>query len=402
MKKVLLAYSGGLDTTVALKWLKDRGYEVYAYCANVGQPVNFAGLKKKAYRAGATKVIIDDLKKEFARHYVLPALKVRANYEGNYLLATALSRPLIAEGMVRAARKAGAGFVAHGCTGKGNDQVRIEVSVNLMAPKMEILAPVREWELVSRDDEIAYAVRHNLPVDATRKSPYSIDKNLWGVSIEAGALEDPWHGVPRDAYQITAHPENAPTRPRTITLEFKNGNPVAYNGRAYSLVSLIDRLTRDAGKYGIGRTDMIEDRLVGIKSREIYEAPAARVLYDAHEALESLVLDRETIRFKETISRKYGELIYNGLWHTPLRECLDAFVDRTQRVVTGEVRLRFSRGTAAVSGRRSPHSRYVRELATYGDKDIFDQSLAKGFIELWGLPFSTASAARRKPKGKQS
>jgi len=387
-RKIVLAYSGGLDTTVAIKWLKDLGYEVIAYMADVGQGGKITPARKRALAAGASKVIVDDLKKEFVEGYIFPALKAGAIYESGYLLATALSRPLIAKGLARTARREKAYCAAHGCTGKGNDQVRFEISLKMLSPGIKIVAPVREWELRSRQAEIEYAKKHRLPIDAKKNSPYSIDVNLWGVSIEAGVLEDPWHGAPEGAYLITRDPSKAPSTGYTAKIYFEEGVPRKLNGKTIAALSLIEKLNEIAGRYGIGRVDLVENRLVGIKSREIYEAPAATVLYAAHEALENIVLDRETFQFKKELSLEYGRLIYNGLWYSPLKRAMDGFIAETQKRVTGEVRLRLTSGNAAITGRKSPYSLYHKGLATYGEDDRFDHSLARGFIELWGMPYT--------------
>ena len=386
-KKVVLAYSGGLDTSVIIKWLTKKGYDVIAYMADVGQESNFATYKTRALKTGAIKVVIEDLKKEFVDDFVFKALKADAVYENNYLLATALSRPVIAKGLVRTARKEGAKFVAHGCTGKGNDQVRFEVTVSSLDPSLKILAPVREWELKTRSEEIEYAKDNFIPIDTTKKKPYSIDVNLWGISIESGKLEDPYYEPDEDIYQLTKGIDRASAKPAYVEIEFKSGVPVKLDGKAMDGVNLIAKLARISGDAGVGRSDMIENRLVGIKSREIYEAPAGWVLYSAHKALESLVLDRETLHFKELIAQKYSELTYYGLWYTPLKTALDKFVDETQKTVNGTVKLKLHKGNCSVVGRKSPDSLYRRELATYEKGDVFDQSLAKGFIELWGLPY---------------
>ncbi|MEE8360349.1 MAG: argininosuccinate synthase [Candidatus Omnitrophota bacterium] len=387
MKRVVLAYSGGLDTSVAIKWLCDRGFSVVAYMADVGQGGDFKPAKKRAFKAGASSVIIDDLKREFIDDFVFPSLKANAVYEGRYYLATALSRPIIAKGLVKAAKRVSAQFVSHGCTGKGNDQVRFEVSIAALDSKLGIIAPVREWEFPSREAQIRYAKVNNIPIDVTKKSPYSIDKNLWGMSIECGVLEDPWKEPPKDIYQMTKDSSKAPRTPKYITIGFHKGIPLYLNEKKVKPMDLINRLNDMAGAYGIGRSDMVENRLVGIKSREIYEAPAAAVLMTAHQALESLTLDRELSHFKEAVSLKYADLIYYGLWYTPLKKALDKFIDQTQKNVTGTIRLKLEPGLATVVGRKSPYSSYKEELATYSEKDKFDHKLAKGFIEIWGLPY---------------
>ena len=386
-KKVVLAYSGGLDTSVIIKWLTERGYGVIAYMADVGQDADFETYKKRALKTGAIKVVVEDLQCEFVKDFVFKALKADAVYENNYLLATALSRPIIAKGLVRIAQKEGARYVAHGCTGKGNDQVRFEVTVNSLDPSLKILAPVREWELKTRSEEIEYAKDNNIPIDTTKKKPYSIDVNLWGISIESGKLEDPYYEPDEDIYQLTKGIDKASAKPAYVEIEFKNGVPVKLDGKVMDGVSLIKKLAKIAGDAGVGRSDMIENRLVGIKSREIYEAPAGWTLHAAHKALEALVLDRETLHFKELIALKYSELTYYGLWYTPLRCALDKFIDETQKHVNGTVRLKLHKGNCSVVGRKSPDSLYRKELATYEKGDKFDQSLAKGFIELWGMPY---------------
>jgi argininosuccinate synthase len=386
-KKVILAYSGGLDTSVAIKWLSNKGYDVIAYMADVGQGSDFASYKRRALKTGAVKVIVDDLKKEFVDDFVFKALKAGAVYEGGYLLATALSRPVIAKGLVKAARGHKAEYVAHGCTGKGNDQVRFEVTIRALDPKLKIIAPVREWELKTRLEEIEYAKDNLIPIDTTAKKPYSLDVNLWGISIESGKLEDPYHEPDEDIYQLTKGIDKAKAEPAYVEIEFRRGVPVGLNGKKMTGVSLIQKIGKIAGGAGVGRSDMVENRLVGIKSREIYESPAGWTLYTAHKALEGLVLDRETLHFKEVIAAKYAELVYYGLWYTPLKEAIDRFVDETQKRMNGVVRMKLHKGNLVVVGRKSPDSLYKKELATYEKGDKFDQSLAKGFIELWGLPY---------------
>ncbi|MFH1190159.1 MAG: argininosuccinate synthase [Candidatus Omnitrophota bacterium] len=386
-EKVVLAYSGGLDTSVIIRWLTDRGYDVIAYMADVGQESDFAAYKKRALATGAVKVIVDDLKDEFVKDFVFKALKADAVYESGYLLATALSRPVIAKGMVKAAHRERAQAVAHGCTGKGNDQVRFEVTVRSLDPALKIMAPVREWELKTRTEEIEYAKRHNIPIDASKKKPYSLDVNLWGISIESGKLEDPFYEPGEEIYQLTKSVNDSPAKSAYVDIGFAKGIPVKLDGKPVNGVDLIRKLSKLAGVHGVGRSDMVENRLVGIKSREIYEAPAGWTLSAAHKALESLVLDRELAHYKAGIALKYAELVYYGLWYTPLKEALDRFIDETQKKVSGTVRLKLHKGTCSVVGRKSPYSLYDKALATYEEGDLFDQSLAKGFLELWGLPY---------------
>ncbi len=391
MKKIVLAYSGGLDTSCAITWLKDKGYDVIAFIANVGQQINLPAVKNRALQTGASKVYCLDLIKEFATDYVFPALKSGAIYEDKYLMATSLSRPLIAKYQVRIAKKEMAQAIAHGCTGKGNDQVRFEVTARILNPNLEIVAPVRIWKFKTREQEIDYAKKHKIPIDVTKKSPYSIDRNIYGISIECGVLEDPWKEPPEKVYQITTSPQRAPAKPTYLTIDFQKGIPVKLNGKSINPVNLLKKLNTIGGKNGIGRVDMVENRLVGIKSREIYEAPAGTILHAAHKELESLVLDRETLHYKYGISQKYAELIYYGLWETPVRKQLDAFVNETQKRVTGTVRLKLYKGNCTPVGRKSKNSLYKKELATYGHKDQFDQKLAEGFIKLWGLPYQVSA-----------
>ena len=386
-KKVVLAYSGGLDTSVAIKWFMKKGYDVVCYMADVGQGADAASARKRALKIGAKKCVVDDLRDEFIRSYAFRALKAGALYQGKYNLATALSRPIIANGMVDVAKREKASCVAHGCTGKGNDQVRFEVTFHIKMPGVKVVAPVREWELKTREEEIDYAKKHNIPIEQTKKKLYSIDKNLWGISVESGKLEDPWFEPPKDTYITLTRPEDAPAKAEYVTVTFERGSPAAVNGKRYAPVPLVEKLNKLGAKHGIGRVDMIEDRLVGIKSREVYEAPGPTILQAAHTALEELVLDREVRRYKQGVSRTYSELVYYGLWFTPLKEALDAFVDKTQQRVSGDVKMKLYKGTASVAGRKSPNSRYRVNLATYGKGDVFDQSLAKGFIDLWAMPY---------------
>lgn len=388
-KKVVLAYSGGLDTSVIIRWLMERDYEVICYMGDVGQGSDNETARRRSLEIGAAKCEVGDLKEKFIKDYAFRALKAGALYQGKYNLATALSRPIIAEAMADFAKREKADAVAHGCTGKGNDQVRFEVTFQLKAPGLKIIAPVREWELTTRESEIDYAKKHGVPIEQTKKKVFSIDKNLWGISVEGGKLEDPWAEPGKDTYISIVPPENAPAAARHITVSFKKGVPVEIDGKKYGPVELVRRLSETGGRHGIGRVDMVEDRLVGIKSREIYEAPASAILYAAHTALEELILDRETRRYKRLISGIYSELIYNGLWFTPLKEIIDASVDKMQENVSGDVKLKLYKGNVSVSGRKSPMSRYRMKLATYGEGDVFDQSLAKGFIDLWAMPYKS-------------
>ncbi|MBU0504114.1 MAG: argininosuccinate synthase [Candidatus Omnitrophota bacterium] len=391
MKKVVLAYSGGLDTSCIVRWLKDKGYEIICFVADLGQGLgqgeSFEAIEERALAAGASKVYIKDLQDEFIDDFVVPALKANAIYEGKYLLATALGRPLIAKYLVQIAHKEKAQCVAHGCTGKGNDQVRFEVTAGILDPKLEILAPVREWEFKSREEEIEYAMAKNIPIDVTKKKPYSIDRNIWGISIEAGILENLEHEPPEDAYLITKSPAGGTTYPKYIEIYFEKGKPKKIDGKVWKLKDLINHLNVVGGTYGVGRQDLVENRLVGIKSREIYEAPAATILHIAHRELESLVLDRETAHFKEIIALKYSELVYYGLWYSPLKQALDGFVDSTQEFVTGSIKLKLTKGVCAPVSRKSPNSLYKKELSTYGKEDKFNQKLAEGFIKIWGMPY---------------
>lgn len=388
MKKVVLAYSGGLDTSCAVKWLQDQyGFEVVCFSAFIGEISDKEKLRRKAKLTGASKIYIEDLKKEFAQDFILPALWAHARYEGKYPLATALGRPLIAKHLVQIAEKEGAEYVAHGCTGKGNDQVRIEVGVRTLNPKLKIIAPLRQWEFKTREEEIEYAKLHNIPVDATKASPFSIDKNIWGIAIEAGILEDPWLEPPNEAYVMTKSLSEVPKKPRYIEIDFEKGVPVRLNGKSKNLLDMIEALNEIAGEYGVGRFDQIENRLVGIKSREVYEAPAAEVLLKAHAEIEGMVMDRDFIHYKKLLSEKYAQLVYFGLWFSPLKEALDAFFKSNQHRVTGKVRVKLDHGHAICVGRKSPHSLYQEKLATYSEGDIFDRTSAEGFLKIWGLPY---------------
>ncbi|MFA6384782.1 MAG: argininosuccinate synthase [Candidatus Omnitrophota bacterium] len=387
MKKIVLAYSGGLDTACAIKWLKDKGFDVVCFIADLGQGEDFQAIEERGLAGGASKVYCKDLTDEFVKDFITPALKANALYEGKYMLATALGRPLIAKYLVEVAHKEKADYIGHGCTGKGNDQVRLEVTAGILDPKLQIIAPVREWEFKSREEEIEYALKNRIPIDVTKKKVYSIDRNLWGVAIEAGILENLDQEPPEDAYIMTKSPTGTSTYPKYIEIGFDKGVPKKLDGKAVGLKEMIVTLNQVAGSYGIGRCDMVENRLVGIKSREVYEAPAATVLYAAHKELEALTLDREVSHYKEMISLKYADLIYYGLWYSQLKDALDGFIESTQRNVTGSIKLKLFKGTCVAVGRSSTHSMYKKELATYGAEDKFDQKLAEGFIKIWGMPY---------------
>lgn len=385
-EKIVLAYSGGLDTSVLIPWLKDKGYDVIAVCIDVGEQgkdLNF--VHDKALKVGAVKAFVIDAKEEFANEYALVALQGHALYEGIYPLLSALSRPLIAKNLVEIAKQEGATAIAHGCTGKGNDQVRFEVAIHALAPQIKIEAPIRDWHM-SREEEIDYAKKHDVPIPIDLDSPYSIDQNLWGRANEAGVLEDPWTAAPEDAFDLTKPIENTPDEPEELTINFVQGVPVTLNGTQYSLAELISKVEAIAGKHGIGRIDHIENRLVGIKSREVYEAPAATVLMKAHKALEDLTFERELAHFKPLIEQKLADTIYNALWFSPLMNAMIAFLKETQKVVNGTIRMKLFKGNVIIQGRKSENSLYNKNLATYTSADEFDQQAAVGFIKLWGLP----------------
>jgi argininosuccinate synthase len=393
--RIVLAYSGGLDTSVAIPWLAERYQaEIIAVTLDLGQEKALAPVRQRALETGAVRAHVLDVREEFAHDYILPALKADAIYEDRYPLATALGRPLIARRLVEIAEMEEATAIAHGCTGKGNDQVRLDVSTRALNPSLEVIAPARIWQM-TRPDEIAYARARGIAVPATIESPYSTDSNLWGRSIECGVLEDPWVEPPEEIYALTKSPGAWPDEPAHVEIDFAQGVPVRLNGIEMPLVELIESLTLIAGAHGIGRIDMVENRLVGIKSREIYEAPAAHVLHLAHRELQKLVTPRDLERVARDLSIRYADLVYNGLWFTPLREALDAFFERVQARVTGTVRLKLFKGACHIVGRRSPMALYDHALATYDAGDLFDHKAAEGFISLWGLPVELA--ARRVP-----
>jgi argininosuccinate synthase len=395
--KCVLAFSGGLDTSVCAAWLRaEAGFDVVALTVDVGQGRELDGVHVRAEAAGVSELVVLDAREEFVTDFCWPSLRANALYEGRYPLVSALSRPLIAKHLVRVARESGASAIAHGCTGKGNDQVRFETSIAALAPELEIHAPIREMGM-QRDEAIAYAREHGIPVTVTTEKPYSIDENLWGRAIESGVLEDPWTEPPsKDVYELTSPDGEQPEDPEEVVVGFEQGTPVSLDGVALAPVELVTRMQDLAGRHGIGRIDMVENRLVGIKSREVYEVPAAAALMTAHVDLEGLTLEREVARFKRSISDRYADLVYNGLWFSPLRDAFDAFVSETQRTVSGEVKLRLWKGSAHPLGRRSPYGLYDASLATYGSaEDSFQHSDAAGFIRLWSLPLRVWASRQR-------
>jgi argininosuccinate synthase len=396
--KVILAYSGGLDTSVAVRWLQEKyNLKVITLTVDIGNVPDLEATRQKALKAGAIKTLVIDAKESFVKSYVFPALQADAVYEGQYPLSTALGRPLIVRLLVEAARKEKATVIAHGCTAKGNDQVRIDVGVAALAPHLKIIAPAREWKM-TREQTIKYAHAHNIPVPVTRASPYSIDENLWGRGIECGVLEDTWNEPPEDVFLWTRPPEKTPARPAYLEIGFERGIPVSLNGRKTEPVALVQKVHELAGRHGIGRIDHVENRLVGIKSREVYEAPAAAVLLKAHLALEDLVLTKDQLRFKARVASEYADLVYNGLWFSGLRQDLAAYVESTQRYVTGAIRVKLFRGNCQIVGRKSPYSLYDYSLATYDKGDVFDHSASPGFIHIWGLPVRTQVKAQPEPR----
>lgn len=387
IKKIVLAYSGGLDTSIIVPWLVENyGCEVVCFTADVGQGEELDGLEAKALASGASQLIIRDLREEFAADYLFPVLRSGAIYERKYLLGTSIARPLIAKHQVDVAHLVGADAVAHGATGKGNDQVRFELTFTALDPRLRVVAPWREWSIRSREDAIQYAKAHHVPITATIKSIYSRDRNLWHLSHEGGLLEDPWIEPDESMFQISISPEQAPEQPEYVVIEFETGIPIAVNGEKMTPASIIETLNTLGGKHGIGRVDLVEGRLVGMKSHGVYETPGGTILYAAHQELESIVLDKEVIHYKDTVALKYAELIYNGMWFSPLRESLAAFVDSTQGPVTGLVRLKLYKGNVTAVGRMSKFSLYREDFATFGQEDVYDQSDAEGFIRLYGLP----------------
>ncbi|MGQ9928574.1 MAG: argininosuccinate synthase [Chloroflexaceae bacterium] len=395
VKKVVLAYSGGLDTSVIVPWLRENyGCAVICFCADVGQGEDLAGLEEKALKSGASKLIVRDLREEFLREYVLPTMQAGAIYERKYLLGTSMARPIIAKHQVAVAEAEGADAVAHGATGKGNDQVRFELTYFALNPRLKIIAPWREWTIRSRQDALDYAAEHHVPVTATAEKIYSRDGNLWHLSHEGGRLEDPWNEPEEEMYQFSSSPRRAPDEPEYLTLSFEQGAPVAVNGERLGLVELVERLNVIGGRHGVGRVDLVENRLVGMKSRGVYETPGGTLLYTAHRELESIVLDKETLRAKDRIAIDYADLVYNGRWFTPVREAYDAFVRVTQRNMTGDVRLKLYKGNLIIAGRRSPFSLYNEDLATFGPDMVYNQKDAEAFIKLYGLSMKVQALSK--------
>ncbi len=401
IKKVVLAYSGGLDTSIIVPWLIENYHcEVVTYTADIGQGDDLREVEAKALQSGASKAIVEVLKHEFITEYIYPTLRAGAVYEGKYLLGTSFARPLIAKHQVQVATAEGADAVAHGCTGKGNDQVRFELTFKAFNPKLKVIAPWREWDIKGRDDALKYAEAHNIPVPHTVKKIYSRDGNLWHLSHEGGELEDPWQEPNEEMFQLSVSPEAAPDKPTYVEIEFEQGNPRKVNGEVLDPVELLVRLNQLGCENGIGRIDLVENRLVGMKSRGAYETPGGTLLYAAHRELEHLCLDRETLHYKDLVSQKYAELVYYGLWFTPLREALDAFVSKTQERVTGTVRLKLYKGNVIVAGRRSPYSLYREDVATFMHDEVYDQRDAQGFINLFGLPLSVRAMVEQGVMGK--
>ena len=399
-EKVVLAYSGGLDTSIIIPWLKENyDYEVIAVAGDVGQGEELAPLKEKAINSGASKIYIEDLKEEFVTDFIFPTLKAGAVYEGKYLLGTSMARPVIAKRLVEIAEKEGATAIAHGATGKGNDQVRFELTIKALNPHLKIIAPWRIWDIKSREDAIDYAKERNIPIPVTKEHPYSMDRNLWHLSHEGGDLEDPWNEAQDSIYLICTPPHLAPDEPEYVEIEFEEGIPVAVNGQKYKPVELIETLNQMGAKHGIGIVDMVENRLVGMKSRGVYETPGGTILYAAHHELESITLDRATFQHKQQVAIKFAQLVYDGNWYTPLREALSAFVDSTQKTVTGTVRLKLYKGNCIPAGVKSPYSLYSEEFATFGEDSVYNQKDAEGFINLFGLPLTIRALMNDKRKG---
>ncbi len=400
MKKVVLAYSGGLDTSIIIPWLKENyDLEVICMSADLGQGEELAPLKEKAIKSGASKIYIEDLKDEFVRDFVFPVLKSGAKYEGKYLLGTSFARPLIAKRLVEIAAQEGAEYIAHGATGKGNDQVRFELTVKALNPNIKVIAPWREWDIKSREDAIEYAQARGIPVPVTKDRPYSMDRNVFHLSHEGADLEDPWKEPPKDLFLICKSPEDAPDQPEYVEIDFEKGVPVSINGEKLSPLGILEKANELAAKHGVGIVDIVENRLVGMKSRGVYETPGGTLLHQAHQELEYLTLDRATMEYKNIVAIKYAQLVYDGLWYTPLKEALDAFIDSTQETVTGTVRMKLYKGNCTPAGTKSPYSLYNKELATFGEEEVYNQKEAEGFINLFGLPLKVRALMEKNLKG---
>lgn len=398
-KKVVLAYSGGLDTSIIIPWLKENyDMDVIACCIDVGQGDELEPIKHKALSTGAEKVYVIDARKEFVEDYVMPTVKSGAVYEGKYLLGTAMARPIISKKLVEVAEKEGAKYIAHGCTGKGNDQVRFELSIKALNPEIKVIAPWREWDIKSREEAIDYAMQRGIPVPVSKERPYSRDRNLWHLSHEGADLENTLTPHPEDIYMLTTTPENAPDKPEYVEIDFVKGSPVKVNGISYEPMALLEKLNEIGGRNGIGLIDIVENRLVGMKSRGVYETPGGTILHSAHKELEYITLDKDTMRFKQMVSEKYAELVYDGLWFTPLKEALDAFVESTQQNVTGVVSMKLYKGSCTISGMDSPYSLYNKDFATFGENvdNIYKQKDAEGFINLFGLSLEVMALMKRK------
>lgn len=402
VKKVVLAYSGGLDTSVIIPWLKENyGCEVIAMCADVGQGDDFEFIRNKAIKTGASKVYVEDLREGFITDYIWPTLKAGAVYEGKYLLGTSMARPIIAEAMVRVAEKEGAEAICHGATGKGNDQVRFELTVKALAPHLKIIAPWRIWDIKSREDAIDFAEKRGIPIPVTRARPYSMDENLWHLSHEGADLEDPWNEPKDDVCMISVTPEQAPDKAEYVEVDFEKGIPVAVNGKKLGPVELIKTLNEMGAKHGVGIVDLVENRLVGMKSRGVYETPGGAILVYAHRELEALTLDRATLHYKEQMAVRYAELVYDGMWFSPLREALDAFVDKTQETVSGKVRMKLYKGNIMSAGAKSPYSLYHEGFVTFGRDAVYNQQDAEGFINLFGLPLKIRALMMQREAKKK-
>lgn len=399
MKKVVLAYSGGLDTSIIIPWLKENyGYEVIAVAGDVGQGKELSGLQEKAIKSGASKLYIEDLRDEYVEDFIWPTLRAGAVYEHKYLLGTATARPVIAKRLVEIAELEGAEAICHGCTGKGNDQVRFELTIKALNPDLKIIAPWRIWDIKSRDEAIDYANERNIPIPVSKENNYSMDRNIWHLSHEGMDLEDPWNEPKNDLYHICTTPEEAPDEATYVTIDFEDGNPVSIDGEKMSALELLTKLNDMGAKNGVGIDDIVENRLVGMKSRGVYENPGGRILYTAHTELEYLCLDRDTMHYKELISARYAELVYNGKWYSNLRNALQAFVDETQKRVTGTVRIKLYKGNCTVAGTKSPFSLYSEEFATFDEDEVYNQKDAEGFINLFGLPLKVQAMLDKKRK----